>query len=237
MKHSVNYHTSTEFFVPMCIEKISPKYYYHSTSLHPFWVYFANFDFVCVLCAKMQIREHGIKKDLTVRSGRNCRYQINVVLSTQFTIFGFVGIAGYPFSFDNYHASFSCNVFWSHLLRLSHQALMMLISTIAFTLINYYFVIIFSMLLMPNRSMPCTTYRKFLSSCQSLFLVFNCRFWRIIGGRIPQHDNEVHNRRAPAVWNTFGKLSPKFDKIISCQKYFPPTFSITPKHIYYLHVV
>ena len=87
------------------------------------------------------------------------------------------------------------------------------------------------MLVVPNRSMSCTTYRKFLSSCRSLFLVLNYRFWWIIGGLIPQHDNEVHNRRAPAVWNTFGKSSPNFDKIRSCHFFFLPTFSITPKHI------
>ena len=37
-------------------------------------------------------KEHDTKKNLTLRSGRNCRYQINVVLSTQFIIFGFVSI-------------------------------------------------------------------------------------------------------------------------------------------------
>ena len=62
MKQSVNSPTTTEFFVPMCIEKLSPKYYYRSTSLHPFCIYFSDFDFVSVLCAKIQIREHGIKK-------------------------------------------------------------------------------------------------------------------------------------------------------------------------------
>ena len=66
MKHSVNSPTITEFFVPICIEKLSAKYYHRSTSLHSFCVYFDNFDFVCILCAKMQIREHGKKK----RSGR-----------------------------------------------------------------------------------------------------------------------------------------------------------------------
>ena len=95
MQYPINAPTTTEFFVSICIEKLSPKYYYQSTSLHPFWVYFANFDFVCVLCAKMQIREHGIKKKLAVQSGWNCRYQLNVILLTQFEIFGFVSIAGH----------------------------------------------------------------------------------------------------------------------------------------------
>ena len=46
-------------------------------------------------------KEHGIKKNLTLRSARNYRYQINVPWSTPFTIFEFVGIVVHPFVFDN----------------------------------------------------------------------------------------------------------------------------------------
>ena len=176
------------------------------------------------------------KKDLAVRSARYCRFQINVVSSTQFTIFVFVGIPDYPFSFDNYHTSFSCNVFWSHLFRLSSSLDDAHINDRVHS-DNYYFVFFFCMLVVPNRSMSCTTYRKFLSSCRSLFLVLNYRFWWIIGGLIPQHDNEVHNRRAPAVWNTFGKSSTNFDKIRSCYFFFNLPIQLRPNTFYCLHVV
>ena len=90
----------------MCIEKISPKYYYHYTSLHAFCVYFANFDFVCVLCAKMQIRERGIKKiwpyDLSEITG--IKLMLSCKLNLQFLILLVSLITLFPLT--NYRAYF-----------------------------------------------------------------------------------------------------------------------------------